>query len=75
MEREAAAAAYEDLHSDRPYHDGTFQNWSDKRSRQYPYHATSGVKFGATSRDIAPWDKFTTDEHASPVEPSASEGA
>lgn len=73
MEREAAVEAYQDLHKDRPYHDGTFQSWSADRSRSHPYSAGAGVSFGVADRDLTPWDKFTTDEHASPVESEAGD--
>ena len=70
MEREAADAAYAALHEDLPFHDGTFTSWSAKRSTSHPYHFRSGVTFGVADRDVAPWDRFTTDRDASPVDPS-----
>ena len=71
MEREAAEAAYAELHREEPFHDGTFTSWAEKRSRTHPYHFQEGVKIGVADVDLAPEDKFTTDRYASPspVEP------
>lgn len=70
MERDAAVEAYQDLHKDQPWHNGTFTSWRAERSRSHPYPAGAGVSFGVADRDITPWDRFTTDEYASPIEPS-----
>lgn len=68
MEREAARAAYEALHEDEPFHDGTFTSWSKERTQSHPYHANEGVKFGVADVDFAPEDKFATDRYARPTE-------
>lgn len=58
---------YADLHKDAPYHNGTFGSWVKERSASHPYHFSDGVTFGVAGEDLAPHDKFTTDEYASPV--------
>ena len=69
MEREAAAAAYQALHQEQGYHDGTFTRWAAERSAAYPYPAMAGVSIGAAANDLAPWDTFTTEVDASPAGP------
>lgn len=73
METEAAQAAYDALHEKRPWHDGTFASWSEKRDAGHPYHYTHGVRIGVAETDLAPWDAFTTVEHASPVKPTTTD--
>lgn len=73
MEREAADAAYQALHDEESgaaFHDGTFTRWAGKRSASHPYAANAGVTIGVADRNLAPWDRFTKDRDASPVEPS-----
>lgn len=72
MEREAAAAAYQALHQEQGYHDGTFTQWAAERSAAYPYPAMAGVSIGAAANDLTPWDTFTTEVDASPVPPSTA---
>ena len=74
MEREAALAAYNELHGeDAAYHNGTFTSWSKTRSSSHPYGAGDGVSIGVAQMDVNPWDKFTTERDASPLPPSVSE--
>lgn len=73
MEREAAEVAYSTLHgadTDAQWHNGTFASWSKERSAAHPYSASSGMSIGVADRDLAPWDKFTTEVDASPIQPS-----
>lgn len=60
-------AAYEAVHKDAPWHDGTFKSWAKERSAQYPFHFNHGVSISVADRDLTPWDEFTTKEDASPV--------
>lgn len=73
MEREAAHAAYEALHRELPWHDGTFQSWAKERSSSHPYHFTHGVRVSVSDEDLAPWDTFTTERNASPLRPASSD--
>lgn len=75
MEREAALAAYNDLHEDAQWHDGTFRSWTKKRDAEHPYRFDFGVKIGVAETDLAPWDKFTTERDASPVKPAEDESS
>lgn len=74
MEREAAQAAYRDLHEERPWHDGTFTSWAAKRSASHPYPFDAGVQIGVADTDVAPWDHFATKRDASPVAPDDALG-
>lgn len=58
MEREAAAARYQRLHKDRPWHDGTFNRWSKDPSDLFPYHFDAGVTIDVTETDENPDDDF-----------------
>lgn len=74
MEAEAARQAYEGLHNEQPYHDGTFTDWSAKRSRSHPYHALEAVSVHVSPFDLTPWDEFTTKVAASPHPPKGPDG-
>lgn len=67
MNRAAADAMYSDLHEKRPFHDGTFTRWAEKRSRLFPFHYRDGVNVHVAEEDIAPGDEFTTEANASPL--------
>ncbi len=62
MAAKAAANLYQQMHKDRPFHDGTFpkdpHGWSESASRATPYHFMDGVSFYATPRDLSPDDDF-----------------
>lgn len=78
MEKEAAVAALNDLRGeDAQFHNGAFTDWAKVRSASHPYPAGAGEAIGVADQDIAPWDKFTTERDASPLEPKESplEGA
>lgn len=60
MEREAADARYDELHADEPFHDGTFTDWSAKRTDSHPYHYRAGVSIWVAPVDVNPDDKFLT---------------
>ncbi|HEY9353474.1 MAG TPA: hypothetical protein VIP28_09500, partial [Nocardioides sp.] len=72
MEREAANAAYADLHEDAPFHNGTFTSWAKERSKRHPYRYNDGVTITVAGHDPTPWDKFTTEVNASPAPPASS---
>jgi hypothetical protein len=58
MESKAAARLYEQKHKDRPYHDGTFNQWAEKPSRAYPYHYLDGVTITVSTTDYTPDDDW-----------------
>lgn len=64
MAARGAANLYQQMHKDRPFHDGTFPKdpraWSDTVSRVTPYHFMDGVSFYAAERDVMPDDDFLT---------------
>lgn len=57
-EQAAAQRRWELLHTDRPFHDGTYRDWAEKPSRSHPYHRDDGVTIWAATEDIAPDDDF-----------------
>lgn len=57
-EREAAEAKYAALHEKRPYHDGTYESWAEKRTDDHPYHYSDGVTIWVAEQDVNPDDKF-----------------
>ena len=61
MERAAADWRYDTLHEKRPFHDGTFESWAEKRSLSHPYHARDGVTLWVAESDLAPHDHFLGD--------------
>jgi len=76
MESEAAQAMWHRLHEERPWHDGTFANWSDKPSPQFPYKYDMGVEIGVSDTDLRPTDDFLARERAPwpPPEPEPDVG-
>ncbi len=60
MEEASARRRYSDLHGDRPWHDGTFTNWSSEATEATPYHFEDGVEVYVAETDLAPDDKFLT---------------
>ena len=69
MERAAAEAAVSALRGENAnYHDGTFTDWVKARSSSHPYPAGAGEFINVSDRDLAPWDNFTRDLEASPVQ-------
>lgn len=69
MAQAAASGLYEDLHSKRQFHDGTFKNWVEERSPSHPYHFRDGVTISVAEHDLTPHDLFTTRESADPIPP------
>lgn len=51
-ETAAANAAYQRLHDDRPWHDGSFQRWAEKPSAEFPYPADAGVSIWVSASDL-----------------------
>ena len=58
MEQSAAEWRYAQLHEKKPYHDGTFESWSEKQSLKHPYHYSAGVRIWVAETDLAPHDHF-----------------
>ena len=57
MENEAANWRYDELYGGK-FHDGTFKNWSEKRSASHPYSHRDGVTIWVAPEDLDPDDKF-----------------
>ena len=66
MQLAGAQALYADLHEERPYHDGTFADWSKERTSQHPFHHNDGVTIILAAEDLFPDDDFLTNERAAP---------
>lgn len=82
MEQSAAQRRWDDLHKDRPYHDGTFTDWRPEPDDAHPYHYGDGVRIVVVpDSDPSPDDEFLVEESAGlpeqPVgkKPEAAEGA
>ncbi len=58
--RLAAEGLWAELHKDKPFHDGTEKNWSDKRSAAHPYRYDEGVTILPLLEDLTPDDHFLT---------------
>lgn len=58
MARAAADWLYGDLHEKAPFHDGTFKEWSAKRTQATPYHFRDGVHIWVSREDLTPGDDF-----------------
>ena len=71
MERAAAEWRYDQLHQDpeSPYHDGSFKNWSEKRTVEAPYHYGDGVNIWVAPVDLAPDDDFLRTPQEAVCEP------
>lgn len=70
MEQAAADWRYDQLHKERPFHDGTFPDdpraWMKERSKSHPYHYRDGVTLWVAEVDLAPHDHFLGDVKACP---------
>lgn len=66
MHQAAAEWMYGELHKDRPWHDGTFTDWSATRSDRHPFGHSDGVAIYVDTEDRDPGDAFTTEEDARP---------
>lgn len=74
MERTAAVEALNSLRgADAQFHNGTFTSWAKEWSSDHPYPAGAGEAVGVADTDLMPWDRFTTDLRASPIQPENDE--
>lgn len=71
MEAAAAQAQFDRLHEKRPWHDGTFTDWSAEPSADHPYHYSYGTRIWVAEVDLALGGKFTT--HVNPYDDSDEE--
>lgn len=62
----AAQRAYDRLHKDKPFHDGTFKTWAAEESELTPFHYMDGVRIYVSTEDRNPGDLFTTKVEAAP---------
>lgn len=67
MEADAANWRWDELYGDK-FHNGSFQNWSDKRSDSHPYSHRAGVKIWVTPEDIGLGGDFLRIESDPPPE-------
>lgn len=61
------------VRGEHKFHNGDFTAWSEVRTEAFPCPAGAGETIGVASYDIAPWDEFTTELDASPVQSSGLE--
>lgn len=60
MNEAAARHRYEELHRERPFHDGSFSRWSKERTESTPFHFQDGVEVYVSLTDDNPDDDFLT---------------
>lgn len=53
-----AERMYDELHKDRPWHDGTETVWAEKFSQMTPWHYRDGVSLYLAKTDENPEDRF-----------------
>ncbi len=53
-----AKRRWEELHEEKPYHDGTFSVWSEKATERTPFHFQDGVTVWLSQHDLTPDDNF-----------------
>ena len=58
MQLAAVNAMYDELHRERPFHDGTFRFWQEKRTPLTPFHYRDGVSIWLSRDDLTPDDDF-----------------
>lgn len=58
MQQRAADARYDAIHENAPFHDGTFEHWSEKRDTAHPYHFRDGVTIWLSDTDDTHDDDF-----------------
>lgn len=58
MTKAYAEAKYDEIHDLRPFHDGTFTKWGEKRTTRTPYHYRDGVTLWVAETDLTPHDHF-----------------
>lgn len=63
METASAEAAYRRLHEKKPWHDGTFTDWSEKPSADHPFHFMAGVRIWVSETDQGLGGHFTRQEN------------
>lgn len=57
MEADAANWRWDELYGGK-FHDGSFKNWSETRSLDFPYSHRAGVSVWVAPEDLAPDDDF-----------------
>lgn len=63
MEAAAAQAQFDRLHEKRPWHDGSFADWAEEASDEYPYHHSFGTRIWVAETDLGLGGEFTTREN------------
>jgi hypothetical protein len=73
-ERLAAQQAFDRLHHEMPYHDGTYQRWAKDQTSEFPFKYDDGSHIYTASADADPDDDFLTNKNAVPTAPETGEG-
>lgn len=74
MQLKAAQRRYDEIHKDAAYHDGSFQNWAEKPSLDYPFKYNDGVTIWLSSEpgsDEEDWLQQAVSRPTPPVDSSA----
>lgn len=58
MQIAAINARYDEIHKDKPFHDGIGLIWDEKRTPLTPFHYRDGVSIWLSKDDLTPDDDF-----------------
>lgn len=58
MMKAYAESLYDKLHEKKPFHNGTFDKWGEKRTSETPFHYRDGVSLWIVDADLSPHDHF-----------------
>lgn len=62
-------AAHETADGRAMWHDGSFQEWSEKWSERFPFHRDDGVTITVSDRDDGSWDRLVAGTEQGDAEP------
>lgn len=66
MQLEGAKGLYAELHRERPFHDGSFQRWSENRTPDFPFRFDDGTTVWLSPVDLEPGNDFLGRASGSP---------
>lgn len=69
MQLAAANRRYDQLHKEKPFHDGTFRIWMEKPSQLTPFHYRDGVTIWISEEDLTSADDDDFLEQRSGADP------
>lgn len=73
MQEKAAQRWFEEIHRDKPFHDGSFDRWSEKWSPGFPFHYSDGTTVWISKEELGLGGDFLNRGSAAPEEPDADQ--